>query len=645
MNFMADEIDAAFTLTPAGAHRDDHVADAEKQRFDALLNTHLFASNPYNAPYQEAMRKPSVLDTRIRTSTEALLEVHRARIAIERLPHATPLQPVRLFEGYHYNGHFMVFRAPGGMRPLTGFDAATTVQRPWGASDAHHVAVRGEVIATDPAAFRVTTLPNSDGDAFYRDNKHVYGNDRQVIDGADPKSFKFVAGCYARDKHRWYTVDGAVIDDVGPEGKVDNRLYYYRNAMLISPRSVYMGRHRLAVDAATFEIKRIERVHRPRMSELRMLWFADKAGDGIIHDDFMAFDDSQSPVLQRTVTPETLWEELKAKQSPRYAEPHLQAAWALDQVTPKSLEETVDRERFADQAAAFFAEHTDQFLALAPYNDTFWGAVNNYFYACWNLGRHRELLDLYERVRVHAWWKPYIFHHTACAFTATGDLDRAVAEVRLALACGYDKIDAMLADPDLAALAGIERFEKLKAHRDAHKDTRRQFLPLEVLQSLASRDGDFGRLGIDNTLNNRFYVPGEAHITSVFVGSPETELEYRALLLKVIDDIIRGQLLREDGPPRLDDDFYLAIKDIIGVSPACHLIGAVELFAEGWFWVDMKRDDLEPRTEFIAALNALHRMKAALAADASAATDPLWLQVSLHPAIASFAGLADRQGE
>lgn len=195
LNFMAEEIDAAFTLTASGVERSDLVDNTEKTAFDRLLNKYLFATKPSERTYQEAMQKPSTLDPVIKKKALALLEDHRCKVALERVPNATPLQPVRLFERYHTNGHFMVFRQAGhGMMPLVGFDPATTVQRPWGACDARHVAVRGHVIETDPAKFRVINMPGCEGDAFYRDDVSVYSPDCRRIEGADPKTFKFVGG-------------------------------------------------------------------------------------------------------------------------------------------------------------------------------------------------------------------------------------------------------------------------------------------------------------------------------------------------------------------------------------------------------------------------------------------------------------------
>ncbi len=285
MNFMEDEIDAAFTLTASGAERSDPVDIEEKEAFDTLLNKYFFATKPSERPYQEAMLQPSTLDPVITKRALALMEEHRRRVAIERVPHATPLQPVRLFERYHYNGHFVVFREAGhGMRPLPGFDAATTVQQPWGASDARHVAVRGNVIETDPAKFRVIKIPVSEGEAFYRDDTHVYTPDCRRIEGADAKTLAFVGGMFARDKHRWYALDGRSWPTSAQKLVSTSTLYYTRNTFLIGDRAVYMGTMRLPVDAATFTDQEARTAFANHVRDMSLAWCADKDGDLIICD-------------------------------------------------------------------------------------------------------------------------------------------------------------------------------------------------------------------------------------------------------------------------------------------------------------------------------------------------------------------------
>ena len=638
LNFMQDEIDAAFTLKGSGQQRQDAVDETEQKRFDGLLNKYLFAIEPGSTPYQDAMRKPSILEPKIRKKVDVLLEVRRQRIAIERVPHATPPQPVRLFENYHYNGHFMLYRKPGGMRPLAGLDPYTTLQRPWGASDTSHVAVGHRLIATDPSKFRVIPIPGGEGDALYRDERHVYDIQCRVIPGADPKSFKYIAGCYARDKDRWYHIDGTVLDDVGPHGRVDNTLYYNRNCLLISPTAVYMGARRLPVDAASFAIKRVERVRLPRSRELRMLWCTDNQGDLVVSDGSFGWDQDEAPTMTRTSSPQAVWDAAIASDDSAFLPPLVRAVRTFEVQCPEVPPDEAGQQRIANFGAAWFAEHTDAFVQSEPYNDGFWRAVQNYFHACWQLKHPQAIIELYERVKTDAWWNPYVFHHTACAYVAAGALEQAVQEVRLALACGYERIDDLLVDPDLAPIMEHADFKAVKEFRDQHKDVRRPFLPGAVLRSLVAKNGAFGQLGMDGKLERRFYIPRNADIEAGF--DAPTAATYRCLLSATIDGIVRTSV-RPEHYPCLDDDFYISIRNVPGLSASCHLAGALELFAEGWFWVDMKANDTEPRPEFAHAIDALKRMRQALAADLNAANDPLWLLVSGHPVSGPFIALAN----
>lgn len=107
----------------------------------------------------------------------------------------------------------------------------------------------------------------------------------------------------------------------------------------------------------------------------------------------------------------------------------------------------------------------------------------------------------------------------------------------------------------------------------------------------------------------------------------------------MIPDIVASSW-SPDGPPWIDDEFYLTICGTPQLPAWIHLLGAVALFEEGWFWVDMTADDLKPRKEFEQAMDALVRMQEALTLEPAASTDADWQLVSTHPKIAPFMALA-----
>ncbi len=280
-------------------------------------------------------------------------------------------------------------------------------------------------------------------------------------------------------------------------------------------------------------------------------------------------------------------------------------------------------------AERWLAEHFDFFLSEHPFNRSFWQAIQRYMYACRHLGQYDAMIQIAARIEAHAWINPYIFHHTACAYAARGNVRRAVNEVRRALTFGYDRIDEMFADPDLASLAGDAEFLSLKAIARPIANVRRQFLPLELLQYLQTLEDSPHLRGFHDTLGLQFHVPTAAQIGAAFGSDPAAEAAYRASWLAVSKAIVRASKL-PDGPPWIDDDFYLKICELPELPAWMHLLGAVALFEEGWFWVDIKSNDIEPRKEFAHAIDALRRMRDVLA-KRSVRRDRFGLAVGLDP--------------
>ncbi len=75
--------------------------------------------------------------------------MRRAEIAKGAFRQATPLEPVRLCNGYHYNGHFMLATG-GGLRPPPQLDPMSFRQTNYGGADADHVVVGNRCCAPIP---------------------------------------------------------------------------------------------------------------------------------------------------------------------------------------------------------------------------------------------------------------------------------------------------------------------------------------------------------------------------------------------------------------------------------------------------------------------------------------------------------------
>ena len=69
--------------------------------------------------------------------------------------------------------------------------------------------------------------------------------------------------------------------------------------------------------------------------------------------------------------------------------------------------------------------------------------------------------DLADRVQLFAKNNPYIFHHTACIYTAVGRINDALKQVELAKEYNYELLERMKTDIDLEPLFSDPKFQKI----------------------------------------------------------------------------------------------------------------------------------------------------------------------------------------
>jgi tetratricopeptide (TPR) repeat protein len=77
------------------------------------------------------------------------------------------------------------------------------------------------------------------------------------------------------------------------------------------------------------------------------------------------------------------------------------------------------------------------------------------------LGDYRLAVELADGGQRFAAENPYIYHSAACAYAAVGDIDRALAQVALAIEHDYEHAEKMETDADLAPLQSDPRFAAL----------------------------------------------------------------------------------------------------------------------------------------------------------------------------------------
>src|SRR5262249_18350302 len=145
------------------------------------------------------------------------------------------------------------------------------------------------------------------------------------------------------------------------------------------------------------------------------------------------------------------WESLRSQPA---EEPQISLAIrSLHEAMKQEMDSGGRQRAFAELFESWLEKNFETHQTERPFDHGFWLAANNYFYCWWQLGEPEKILHLYGKIEGRAWWNPYIFHHTACAFVAAGDLDAAEREVYRALVYGYEKVDALLSDPDIAPLS------------------------------------------------------------------------------------------------------------------------------------------------------------------------------------------------
>ncbi len=77
------------------------------------------------------------------------------------------------------------------------------------------------------------------------------------------------------------------------------------------------------------------------------------------------------------------------------------------------------------------------------------------------LGDYKLAVELAESGQPFAPENPYIYHSAACAYAATGQVDRAIEQVELAITHGYEHSEKMETDADLSVLQADPRFAQL----------------------------------------------------------------------------------------------------------------------------------------------------------------------------------------
>ncbi|MBA2543607.1 MAG: hypothetical protein H0V17_28455, partial [Deltaproteobacteria bacterium] len=88
-------------------------------------------------------------------------------------------------------------------------------------------------------------------------------------------------------------------------------------------------------------------------------------------------------------------------------------------------------------------------------------AWNNACIHAHELGDYRLAVEFADGGQPYAAENPYIYHSAACAYAATGQIDRALEQVSRAIEHGYEHTEKMETDNDLSPLQSDPRFGAL----------------------------------------------------------------------------------------------------------------------------------------------------------------------------------------
>jgi hypothetical protein len=617
-NFESSGFSAGFIIDPSGYQRDDELDAADAEAFGALIRKYFYQlSEVFVAKGALWHGDTRVVDGKLKRKIDRHLDAHRLRVAKERVPTATPLRPVRLCDGFFYNGHVVIFKDGPTLHALPQLDPLTFRQTAYGAADAEHVVIGSKVQKTDPDRFKVLAKGET---VFYAGGDHVYDRSLAVVPRADAKTFKLVHPAFARDSESWYDCLGTALPGVSNHVRIDDTLGYYWLCLLWSEQSIYLGANRLPLDVQSCELIRSQ-VLQQDVRLLGLFWFRDRQGDCIIS--LLRTDLN----VRRTTTPELVWDEEKARVNPKDLTATERAWRALCHATKEGIKDDRSGRAFIASFDTWLAADFEHRWQESPHDFDLWQGINRYFECCRQAAEFRKILDLYGRVEDEAWVNPSVFHHTAYAFLAMDNPDRAVEEIRRGVIYGSRSADRLFTDPDLASLAGREGVERLKETLALFDTSGSRLarcpLPSGLLDRISRETPERLRPDSVRRVLSHFFVPNRRVRERLHAAGAIELARYERLLADFFNEATLGFYVRHN-----THEHYTAWGDVPRIHPAVHMVVARDFYAEGLFWLNQAPDSSSRRYEFVWAAVAIRRAKVAVASQEKWKDDPVWQQIS-----------------
>ncbi len=537
--------------------------------------------NKATADFASEFHRGQLVDTAIVKKCTALAEEKRKTQVLQNLHTASFTSPLHFFDNYYYNGQF-IYYSFGIIAVLDKINPLAFKQTAYGGTDGNYVAIGGTLIKADAATFKKLQKYEN---VYYTSATGVYDAQLQPVPEADPASFRLADEYHATDKAHIY-FNGLVIDktEVG-RYTLYTKGYFWANIVLMGEKTVYVGKEKITVDAASFTI-----VHYPagiHHNNYFVLVAKDREGTMILYKKYPYKDPVQ---LLRDEDPDAFIASVKATLN--------QATAHVEKIPPPP--------RGGDNGEAYYhsfsnwaQQYFDTYFEEHRYDYDLYRLINNYFATCFELKKYTEAILLYEKIKDTAWLNPHLFHHTACLYMALHEQEKAIAELRKALVYGYSEIDRIWTDKDLEPIWTNEKFVQL---RNFHQANPHPVASLELLEAIVQLQANKGVERFAKTiireLPNRVYFPDPATIPE-HTGDATLDAhykKYRELLATVFVTCFNNGLITEY------DALYRVYCKHAAITPQVHYLVLQNLFRHAHFSGHANQEELEKCLLVVALL-------------------------------------------
>jgi hypothetical protein len=508
------------------------------------------------------LSKRRIVDKSIVKRSEAIIEARRIEKLGSQLHLASFWHPLHFFGDYYFNGEF-VYHQRQRITLLRDIDPASFRPMPYGAADKSHVVLGGIVHKVDVATFEMMQKGEV---TYFKDAACVYNERFVPVAGADPATFRLLTDYHAEDASNIYFCGISIAKaDLGAF-KFHPAGYYHAQKLLIGERAVYLGGTRLALDPASFQVEATRELSRG--SALDIAYVArDKNAAYLLTT---AASTKREAIVIETDDPDGAIIGLE--------EAHAAERNADSDRPPSDTED----EAALDNFRAWADQHLDRLYGEYRYKEAissfdsagwFYMGVNNFLFLLFQAGQYEELLATYNKVRDTAWLNPHLFHHAACAYAALGQADKALEEVRNALLFGYEHMDRIWVDDDLALIRDDPRFHAMQGE---FGDETLPSAPGRLILAIAGLPDEFGQeltSGLVERYWQRFQFPNLRMLQGWLDDTDPTD-EVRSVWLPRYADALRsiyGERLLFPNFGFSEHEFYQCYMNHEFLHPLVHL--------------------------------------------------------------------------